>query len=190
MDRATAPAAWKSTWPAAILRPNDCTSTGTARSWYRREMRKIALAVFLSLVCASAAHAEDPLQAFLKHVDAQAKADMKGFHATVAAQFGVPEVQVQAVLGKVHDPSSAFMVFQIGQMSHQPVERVMPVYESHKAKGWGAMAKELGIKPGSPEFHALKNGDLHYGDEGEHGKGHGHGHGHGNGKGKGHGDDQ
>jgi hypothetical protein len=154
-------------------------------------MRGIALAALLSLVFASEARAEDPLQAFLQHVDAQAKLDMGRFQATVAAQFGVAEVQVRAVLGKVHAPSDAFMVFQIGQMSHQPLERVMPVYESHKSKGWGAMAKELGIKPGSPEFHALKNGDLHYGDEGGgHGKGHGHGQGHGNGQGKGHGDEQ
>lgn len=27
----------------------------------------------------------------------------------------------------------------------------------YKAKGWGAIAKELGIKPGSKEFKALKD---------------------------------
>jgi hypothetical protein len=145
-------------------------------------MRRILLAAALCLVGAFEARAEDPLQAFIKHVDAQAKSDIAAFHRTVAAQFGVPEVQVRAVLGKVGDPGSAFMIFQISAMSHQPLDRVMPVYESHKSKGWGAMAKELGIKPGSPEFHALKSGDLHYGPDG---KGHGHGKGHGNGKGHG-----
>ncbi len=155
-------------------------------------MRAILLVAALSLAGASVARAEDPLLAFMKHVDAQARADMEHFHATVAAQFGVPEVQVRAVLGKVHSPADAFMVFQVSHMSHQPIDRVMPVYESHKKQGWGAMAKELGIKPGSAEFHALKNGDLHYGpgdDDHEHGHGHGkgdgngHGHGHGHGKG-------
>jgi hypothetical protein len=58
------------------------------------------------------------------------------------------------------------MLFQLGSWSHQPIERVLTVYDSHKAKGWGAMAKELGIKPGSAEFHALKKGDLHYGPRG------------------------
>jgi len=129
------------------------------------------------------ARAEDPLQAFMHHVDAQARADMNGFYATVSAQFGVPEVQVRAVVGKVHDPADAFMIFQIGHMSGQPLDRVFPVYESHKKQGWGAMAKELGIKPGSPEFHALKNGDLTYGPGG--GKSHGRGKGKSKGKGKG-----
>jgi len=89
------------------------------------------------------------------------------------------------VFGKVHDPADAFMIFQIGHMSHQPLDKVYPVYESHRKQGWGAMAKELGIKPGSPEFHALKNGDLHYGrEDGSHGKGKGKGKGNGKGKGK------
>jgi hypothetical protein len=44
------------------------------------------------------------------------------------------------------------------------------------------IAKELGIKPGSPEFHALKNGDLHFGADAESGKGEGNGKGRGKGK--------
>src|SRR5258706_6686229 len=138
--------------------------------------RAIAVAI-LSSALALEARAGDPLQDFMRHVDAQAKSDMSRFHATVAAQFGVPEVQVRAVLGRVHDPGEAFMVFQVSQMSHQPLDRVLPVYESHKGKGWGAMAKELGIKPGSAEFHALKNGDLQYGPGDGHGKGKDKGHG-------------
>jgi hypothetical protein len=146
-------------------------------------MKRAIAVVALSSALALEARAGDPLQDFIRHVNAQAKADTSRFHATVAAQFGVPEVQITAVLGRVHDPGDAFMVFQVSQMSHQPVERVLPVYESHKGKGWGAMAKELGIKPGSPEFHALKNGDLQYGPGGAGGHGKGKGKGHGQGKG-------
>jgi hypothetical protein len=35
---------------------------------------------------------------------------------------------------------------------------VIEQYRSSKGKGWGVLAKSLGIKPGSKEFHALKNG--------------------------------
>jgi len=148
-------------------------------------IRRALVALAVLSLGAREARAEDPALAFMRHVDAQAKADMARFQATVSTQFGVPEVQVQAVLGQVQRPADAFMVFQLGQMSGQPVERVVPVYQSHKSKGWGALAKELGIKPGSPEFHALKRGDLHYGSESgeDHGHGHGHGRGHGQGKG-------
>jgi len=145
----------------------------------------LAIAILALTFCAAlAARAEDPLLAFMKRVDAHAKADMAEFHRTVSGQFGVPEAQVQVVLGKVHDPADAFMIFQIGEMSHQPVDRVLPVYESHKGKGWGAMAKELGIKPGSAEFHALKSGDLYYGAERGAEKAHGKSKGNGKGKGK------
>src|SRR5882672_6433363 len=145
--------------------------------------RAIAVAA-LSFALALEARAGDPLQDFMRHVDAQARADLSRFHATVAAQFGVPEVQVRAVFGRVQDPADVFMIFQVSRMSHQSLDRVLPVYESHKHAGWGAMAKELGIKPGSPEFHALKSGDLQYGPGGV-GHGKGKGKGHGNGKGGG-----
>lgn len=109
--------------------------------------------------------ARDGLEDFLSSVNVRAQANMPGFYATVSAQFGVPDAQVKSVLASVGEPSSAFMVFQLGQMSHQPVDRVLQVYRNGRntGKGWGMMAKELGIKPGSREFHALKNGDFVYG---------------------------
>ncbi len=78
-------------------------------------------------------------------------------------------------------PADVFMVFQVGQMAHRPPEVVLQTYQAHKGKGWGVVAKELGIKPGSREFHALKNGDLVYGDAANSS-----GKGQGKGKGKGH----
>jgi hypothetical protein len=77
------------------------------------------------------------------------------------------------------------MVFQLGQMARTQPEKVMQVYTPNKKKGWGAIAKELGIKPGSAEFHALKAGNLSFtgqpasGDDSP-------GKGKGKGKGKGH----
>jgi hypothetical protein len=44
-------------------------------------------------------------------------------------------------------------------------ERVIEKYESGKGKGWGALAKSLGIRPGSKEFHALKQGHDLYGEK-------------------------
>jgi len=119
-----------------------------------------ALAVLVFTVPAVAG---DGLDAFLRNVNIQARSDMNGFSAKVSAQFGVPEAQVRVVLGRVSEPADAFMVFQLGQMTRQPTETVMRVYQSGKGRGWGVMAKELGIKPGSAEFHALKRGDLHFG---------------------------
>lgn len=88
------------------------------------------------------------------------------------------------MLGAVDDPADAFMVFQLGQMSRQPRDAVMRAYGSHAGKGWGVIAKELGI-PGSAEFHALQRGDLHFGaSPASYDDDDGPGDGHGNGKGR------
>jgi len=124
------------------------------------------------------------LDDFLNSVNVQARVDLPGFSAKVSTQFGVPVAQVQMVLQSVPQPADAFMVFQLGQLARVPSDRVMVVYNPNKKKGWGAIAKELGIKPGSAEFHALKSGDLHF--TGAPAGGEGSSPGKGKGKGKGH----
>ena len=142
--------------------------------------RFMLFVLLLSLVTPLTAFAGG-LEDFLANVNVQARVDLPGFSAKISNQFGVSQVQVQAVLGSVREPADAFMVFQLGQMTGRAPERVMEVYGPNKSKGWGAIAKELGIKPGSADFHALKNGDLSFT-----GKASGHNGPSGKGKGKGH----
>jgi hypothetical protein len=52
------------------------------------------------------------------------------------------------------------MCLQLGQMLRLPPERILQTYNTNRGRGWGVIAKELGIKPGSAEFHALKRGDF------------------------------
>lgn len=145
-------------------------------------MRKVLIALFCVIFSAQVM-AGGGLDAFLDRLNAKAKSDLAGFTAKISAQFGIPEARVRVVISTVKQPADAFMVFQLGQMSRQPTDRVMQVYQGGKEKGWGAMAQDLGIKPGSAEFHALKRGNLHFGDDSN--EEHGNGNGHGNGKGKG-----
>ena len=143
-------------------------------------MHRIVLTLLVAILVTVPGVASASLDSFLGSVNAQARVDLPGFHAKVSAQFGVPVPQVEAVLARVATPADAFMVFQLGQMAHRPPETVIHTYQAHKGKGWGVIAKELGIKPGSREFHALKSGDLVYGG------GPSEGGGKGKGKGKGH----
>ena len=50
------------------------------------------------------------------------------------------------------------MVLRLGEMSGHPADYVIKQYRTGRGKSWGALAKSLGVKPGSAEFHALKNG--------------------------------
>jgi len=149
------------------------------------KIKTFGIAFLLILIAmATAAHAS--LDSFLGNLNIQARADMNGFSARLSTQFGVPGARVSAVIGTVREPADAFMVFQLGQMAHQPIDRVVDVYRSKRGKGWGVIAKELGIKPGSPEFHALKRGDFAFTGEPGGGGSPGHGKGKEKGKGKGH----
>lgn len=148
-------------------------------------MKKFTLFCLIISLLLPAAVFAGGLEDFLANVNIQARADLPGFSAKISTQFGVPVANVQAVVQKVNEPADAFMVFQLGQMARTQPERVLTVYTPNKKKGWGAIAKELGIKPGSAEFHALKSGDLVF-DGRPAGSDEPQGRGKGKGKGKGH----
>jgi len=123
-------------------------------------MKRFLLAVSVLLLVCGPAFAGGGLEGFLDNLNVQARTDQSGFSARISAQFGVPLPQVQAVLGSVAVPADAFMVFQLGQMANRSPDSVLHVYHAGRGKGWGVIAKNLGIKPGSAEFHALKRGDF------------------------------
>ena len=146
-------------------------------------MKRILLTVLAVLALAGTAVAGGGLDSFLSNLNVQASADLTGFSGRLSAQFGIPGVQVSAVIGSVKEPADAFMIYQLSQMANVPPDRVMQVYQSKKGKGWGVMAKSLGIKPGSPEFHALKRGDFSLTGQPANQPGQGQGKGHGKGRG-------
>jgi hypothetical protein len=100
------------------------------------------------------------LDGFLFELNYQAGADMPGYHSALSKQFNIPSLQVDSILKSVGKPADAFMCLQLGLMTGLHAEQVLKTYTANRGKGWGVIAKELGIKPGSPEFHALKQGDF------------------------------
>ncbi len=54
------------------------------------------------------------------------------------------------------------MVLRLAEMSHHSTDQVVAQYRSGGGRGWGALARSLGIKPGSREFHDLKRGHDPY----------------------------
>lgn len=93
----------------------------------------------------------------------QAQVDPSGVRARLATRFNLGDVQVKAVLSNFDNPADAYIVLRLGEMSGKPPSQIYRKYKQNKGKGWGALAKSLGIKPGSEEFHALKRGHDLYG---------------------------
>jgi hypothetical protein len=115
-----------------------------------------AILLFLLLLNTSVASAGD--FGWADNLNIMAKADSSGFRAKLVARFRIGDAKIKAVIGDVSKPSDAYMVLRLGEMSHRPIDEVMTEYRANRKKGWGVMAKGLGIKPGSREFHALKRG--------------------------------
>ena len=146
--------------------------------------QKILLAVLVPiLLCFSPVVFAAGDFAWMPNFNKIAEADPLDFKARLSARFKIGEVQIDAVLSKVGKAADAYVVLRLGEMSARPTEYVIDQYNSAKSKGWGALAKSLGIKPGSKEFHALKRGDDIYGNDGK-GKGSKKGEGKGKSKGK------
>ena len=99
---------------------------------------------------------------WIKDLNIKAEADSSGFRVRLAARFQVGNTEINTVLSNVEKPADAYIVLRLGEMSRQSTDHVIKQYKSGKGKGWDVLAKSLGIKPGSKEFHALKRGhDLY-----------------------------
>ena len=95
---------------------------------------------------------------WLRELNIEVKADSSGFRTRLETRFEVGDIKVNAVLSNVARPADAYMVLRLGELSGLPINRVIKEYKKSRGKGWGVMAKKLGIKPGSSAFHALKAG--------------------------------
>ena len=128
---------------------------------------KILKVLFIAAIClfvlTPAAMASD--FGWIEGFNIQGQSDPSGFKARLATRFKIGDVQVEALLSNVDEPADAYLMFRLGEMSGRPVDYVFEKYRHSKGQGWGALAKSLGIKPGSEEFHALKSGhDLNGGN--------------------------
>ncbi len=133
-------------------------------------------AVFFTCLMVLPAQASSDLDVFVSNLNVQAQADLGAFKVRLSTQFGVPTARVDAVMASVKTPGDAYMCFQVGRVASKPVEVVTKEYQGNKGKGWGVIAKNLGIKPGSKEFHELKKGNFNGDDSGaDKGKGKGKG---------------
>ena len=55
-------------------------------------------------------------------------------------------------------PGDVYMACSIASLIGRPCRYVVEQYERDHGQGWGVIAKRMGIKPGSAEFHRLKQG--------------------------------
>lgn len=157
-------------------------------------MKKILFAATLFISIASFSQTyetgDKELDKVLTEVNTNAKTDLKDFKEKVAKTYSTTIEKVDKCLKEGMTPGDVVMAHEVSLISKKPIETVVTSYKKNKGKGWGVVAKEMGIKPGSPEFHKLKESTKNKKEKvktnkGNSGKGNsGNSNGKGNGKGK------
>jgi hypothetical protein len=78
----------------------------------------------------------------------------------VVNSYGAPRYLVNDLLNtRRWEPGDVYYACALAYQVRRPCGDVVNMYEQDRGQGWGVIAKRLGIKPGSPQFHALK-GDV------------------------------
>lgn len=113
----------------------------------------------VSLVYAQYNTGDTQLNASLSLIDGDAKLNFTLFKSDISATYSVPTATIDSwSVDFGMKAGDIYMALEIAKLTKKPADEVVKVYQASKTKGWGAISKELGIKPGSPEFHALKDG--------------------------------
>ena len=126
-----------------------------------KSTRKIVTALaFACALLVPVPAAAGGLDSFLGEIDLTARADLGAFKANLRLSFSVSDSEISGLFEVMSAPSDVYMCLRIGELADQPIDKVVAEHKKHKGQGWGVIAKNLGIKPGSDEFHALKAGRL------------------------------
>lgn len=134
-----------------------------------RMFRTAALALALALV-ASGGHAQtfsfewnprsgDPwVDAWLGDMNRYGSRYRDPFVDELVRYHGAPRELVEDLLRRRWAPGDIYFACSLARLAGHPCRDVVDLWERDHAQGWGALAKRLGIKPGSAEFHRLKRG--------------------------------
>jgi hypothetical protein len=96
----------------------------------------------------------------LTDINRYGRLDREYFIDDVVASFGAPRYFVRdLLLTRRWEPADVYYACALAHRLNQPCVDIVRDYGDDRGEGWGVIAKRMGIKPGSAEFHALK-GEL------------------------------
>lgn len=93
----------------------------------------------------------------LTEINRYGRADNDYFINDVVSSFGAPRYFVRDLLTtRRWEPADVYYACALAHQLNRPCMDVVRDYGDDRGQGWGVIAKRMGIKPGSAEFHALK----------------------------------
>ena len=98
---------------------------------------------------------DDETVSYLSDINEYANSDMVSFRSELSENFAATNDEMdQYLITQRESPSDVYYGYVLSTTTNKPISSVMNMYT--EKKGWGSVAQDLGIKPGSDEFHALK----------------------------------
>lgn len=95
----------------------------------------------------------------LDQINNYGRTEFEFFKNDMSLKFGVSSGILDDYYHKEKiSPANIYLAYTLSSVSGKPVENIFELYK--QKKGWGEIAKELGIKPGSREFHMMKGKAL------------------------------
>ncbi len=96
----------------------------------------------------------------LRLLNNMARSNPKGFCREVSRHYGADPKTVDRLINKAGmAPADVYLAAKVRKLTLRSWDEVLRQYKENRGNGWGVIAKNLGIKPGSREFHLLKEDD-------------------------------
>jgi hypothetical protein len=114
--------------------------------------------IFTVLVAMPVTVEANDLASLINDINKQAQSDLKFFKTRLEKDFGIPGPDLDGLFKVLPSPADVFMCLRVGRIAGIHTDIVVKEFRRNRGKGWGVIAKNLGIKPGSREFHELKKG--------------------------------
>jgi hypothetical protein len=93
----------------------------------------------------------------LTDINRYGRMDNDYFIDDVVSSFGAPRYFVRDLLvTRRWEPADIYYACALANVVNRPCMDVVRDYGDDRGQGWGVIAKRMGIKPGSAEFHELK----------------------------------
>jgi hypothetical protein len=83
------------------------------------------------------------------------------FIGEMTGYYGAPRPLIVDLFDRRWSAGDIYYACSIAHVLGIPCVDVVREYDRNPGQGWGAIAKRMGIKPGSAQFHRLKNGFSH-----------------------------
>ena len=108
------------------------------------------------------------MDADLSKINVNAKLDFGAFKSDLNLSYNISKKKIDYLsISLKMEPAEIYITLELSKLSGRSIDNVIEIYKVHKDKGWGYIAKQLGIKPGSPEFHKLKANAKNKGSKGK-----------------------